>query len=211
MFTGIIEESGIVARLKPAKNLLTLYIKARKVIKGLKAGDSVAVNGVCLTATQIKGGIIAFDLMKESLDKTTLGLLKPGDKVNLEASLKFGQRLGGHFVTGHVDGLGIIRKKILQPNYVEYEIALAKELLRYIVPKGSVTIDGVSLTVGKVGKNFFTVYLIPYTLKVTNLGQKKAADKVNIETDILAKYIVERSPNKKLSSRKQLQKYLTVR
>ena len=190
MFTGIIEESGIVTNLRPVKNLVTLQVKAKKVTKGLKAGDSVAVNGVCLTATQIKAGTIAFDLMKESLNKTTLGSLKSGDKVNLEQALKFGQRLGGHFVTGHVDDLGVISKKLLRPNYAEYRIKVPKEVLRYIVPKGSVTIDGISLTVGKVAKDHFSVYLIPYTLKVTNLGQKKVADKVNVETDILAKYVL---------------------
>jgi riboflavin synthase len=128
--------------------------------------------------------------MKESLDKTTLSSLKPGDKVNLEQALKFGQRLGGHFVTGHVDDLGVISKKVLRPNYVEYQIKVPKAILRYIVPKGSITIDGISLTVGKVEKDHFSVYLIPYTLKVTNLGQKKVSDKVNIETDILAKYVL---------------------
>jgi riboflavin synthase len=189
MFTGIIEESGIVAGLKPAKNLATLLVKSGKVSKGLKAGESVAVNGVCLTAAQIKGRIITFHIIQESLYKTTLGSLKSGDKINLEPALKFGSRLGGHFVTGHVDGLGVLARKVLQKNYVEYEIRLARELLRYVVPKGSITIDGVSLTVGKVGKNSFSVYLIPYTLKVTNLGLKKAQDKVNIETDILAKYV----------------------
>lgn len=190
MFTGIIEESGIVATLKPVKNLVTLKVKAKKVVKDLKPGDSVAVNGVCLTATQTKGGTIIFDLMKESLDKTTLGSLKPGDKVNLEPALKFGSRLGGHFVTGHVDDMGVIRKKVLRPNYAEYQISAAKDLLRYIVPKGSVTIDGISLTVGKVAKNYFTVYLIPYTLAVTTLGEKQVSDKVNVETDILAKYVL---------------------
>lgn len=190
MFTGIIEESGIVATLKPVKDLVTLKVKAKRVVKDLKPGDSVAVNGVCLTATQTKGGTIAFDLMKESLDKTTLGSLKSGDKVNLERAMKFGQRLGGHFVTGHVDGVGVITGKVVLKNYVEYQVAVARELLRYIIPKGSVTIDGVSLTIGKVERNYFSVYLIPYTLKVTSLGQKKVHDKVNIETDILAKYVL---------------------
>src|SRR5689334_18122500 len=112
MFTGIIEESGIVAQLKPSRNLVTLQVKAKKVTKGLRAGDSVAVNGVCLTAAKVKAGMVGFDIIKESLSKTTLGSLRPGDKVNLEPALKFGSRLGGHFVTGHVDGLGTIVRKI---------------------------------------------------------------------------------------------------
>ena len=191
MFTGIVEESGIVKGLKPVKNLATLSVKAVQVRKGLKLGDSVAVNGVCLTVVGIKKDVLAFEIMKESLAKTTIGSLKSKDKVNLERALKADSRFGGHFVTGHVDGLGVIRRKVTQTNYVEFEITVAKELLRYIVPKGSVCLDGVSLTVGKVKKASFAVYLIPYTLKVTNLGQKKAGDRVNIETDILAKYILK--------------------
>ena len=192
MFTGIIEELGIVQNLTAAKNLATLYVKASgKVTQGLKLGHSVAVNGVCLTVVGIKSNIMAFEIMRESLDKTTLGDLKPKDGVNLERALKANSPLGGHFVTGHIDGMGIIRKKINLPNYLEYEIQISKKLRHYVAPKGSVALDDVSLTIGRVYKNSFAVYLIPYTYKVTNLGIKKIGHKVNIETDILAKYILE--------------------
>ena len=207
MFTGIVEELGIVKGLKSTKNLATLSVAAKKVTKDLKAGDSVAVNGVCLTVTHIKGGVIAFEIMKESLTRTTLGILKPNEKVNLERALKANSRLSGHFVTGHIDDVGVIRQKLTQRNYLAYEIKIDTSLRRYLVPKGSITIDGVSLTVGQVKKNSFIVHLIPFTLKVTTLGQKKIGDRVNIETDIVAKYIFQ---NKKPSAN-ILRKYLTIR
>ena len=149
----------------------------------------MAVDGVCLTVTECHNGILAFDLMKETLEKTTLKSFAPGCRVNLERALKLSDRLGGHFLTGHVDAIGILRAKIILKNYVELRIGLKERLMRYIVPKGSIAVDGVSLTVGENprGKTF-SVYLIPYTLKATTLGQKGISDQVNIETDILAKY-----------------------
>jgi riboflavin synthase len=205
MFTGIVEEFGIVDKLTAKKNLMTLRVKADQVTKGLKAGESVSIDGVCLTVVNLKNKVMTFDVMKESLAKTTLGNFKPKQAVNLERALKAGHRLGGHFVTGHIDSVGTIREISKQPNYVAFKITMPSALRRYIVPKGSITVDGVSLTVGEVKQNSFTVYLIPYTLKVTNLGKKKAGDRVNLETDILAKYIFET----KKSSKKQLRKYLT--
>lgn len=192
MFTGIVEELGTVKKLTMVKNLATLHVKASsKFTKGLKVGDSVSVNGVCLTIVSLKAGTMAFEIMKESLDKTTLGELVVKAGINLERALKADSRLGGHFVTGHIDGMGVILKKLTLPNYLEYEIKIPQELRRYIVPKGSIGVDGISLTVGYVYKGSFTVYIIPYTLKVTTLGSKKIGDRVNLETDILAKYVLE--------------------
>jgi riboflavin synthase len=189
MFTGIVEEQGAVAGLKKDKNLFVLRIDARKIVKGLKAGDSVAVNGVCLTVTTVAKKVLSFDLMKETIAATTLKNLQRGGKVNLERALRVGDRFGGHFVTGHVDGMGQIRKIIRGPNYVEWQLTTPAKLLKYIVPKGSVALEGVSLTVGAVGKSHFSVYLIPYTLKRTTLGLKQEGDGVNLETDILAKFV----------------------
>ena len=190
MFSGIVEGIGVVKGLEYKKNLFVLKISAKKILKGTKISDSVSVDGVCLTVTKIKEGIFYFDVMKETIDKTTLKYLRPNHGVNLERALKVNSRLGGHFVSGHVDGVGIIKKIITLPNYVEYQIAFNKELKRYLAPKGSVCIDGISLTMGTVKRNVFSVYIIPHTLKITTLGSKRASDKVNIETDILAKYIL---------------------
>lgn len=192
MFTGIVEEKGVVWGLQKRKNLFMLTVSAQKVFKGLKIGESVAIDGVCLTAVSKKGSRVSFDVMKETLRRTTLKNLQKGSRVNLERSLRFGGRLGGHFVLGHVDGVGSIAKKIILPNYVEFQIVLDKKLMRYLVPKGSVCIDGISLTIGQVNKNRFSVYIIPHTLEVTTLGLKKVFDFVNIETDIIAKYITDK-------------------
>ena len=190
MFNGIVEEIGIVDALERRKNLSALKVRARKVLQGTKPGDSIAVEGVCLTVTEKKKNILAFDMMRETVSKTSLGQLRRGDKVNLERALKAGVRVSGHFVTGHIDGAGRVEQKIAEANYGELSIRLPKGLGKYIVPKGSVALDGVSLTVGKVGKGRFSVYLIPFTKQVTTLGSKKKGDWVNIETDILAKYLL---------------------
>ena len=192
MFTGIVEEKGIVQSVEKKNNLFSLSIFANKILKNSKIGDSIAVDGVCLTIVSRRGQTLAFDMMKETIDKTTLKYLKKGSQVNLERSLKFGSRLGGHFVLGHVDGVGFIKKKVALPNYVEFQISMDKKLMRYVVPKGSICVDGISLTVGFVKKNYFSVYIIPHTLKITTLGRKKLLDKVNIETDIVAKYITDK-------------------
>lgn len=192
MFTGIVEEKGIIRAIEHKKNLIVLSITAKKVLKGIRVGDSIAVDGVCLTVTQRRGHLAAFDLMKETIDKTTLKFLRPGSEVNLEGSLRANGRIGGHFVFGHVDCVGIVHKKITKKNYVRYDIAVDKKLSRYFVSKGSVSVDGISLTVGEVRGNIFSVYIIPHTLKVTTLGAKEESAKVNIETDILAKYILKR-------------------
>lgn len=190
MFTGIVEEQGIVTGLHKDKNLCVLKLAARKIVNGLRPGDSVAVNGVCLTVTTVSGKTLSFDLMKETMAATTLKSLNKGEKVNLERALKAGGRFGGHFVTGHIDGTARIRQIIRRPNYVEWRLKAPAKLLKYIVPKGSVALEGVSLTVGAVRKDSFSIYLIPFTLKATTLGSKKKGEGVNLEPDILAKYIL---------------------
>ena len=190
MFTGIIGQLGIVKAMRHQKNLIVLDVDAGVLAKGIKSGDSAAINGVCLTATSKKGKVISFDMMKETIAKTSLWTLTVGGKVNLELALKAEGRFGGHFVTGHVDEVGTIKAIERKPNWVAITITVSKANRKYLVPKGSVTIDGISLTVGKIGKSDFSVYLIPFTLKATNLSAKKPGDPVNIETDILAKYIV---------------------
>ena len=189
MFSGIIEEIGIVGTMNSHKNLSVLGVRARKLLKGLKWGGSIAVNGACLTVTEIKKDTLCFDIMRETLATTTLGELKKGDRVNLERALKMNSRVDGHFVTGHVDGVGIVKERITQRNYIELRMNPMKDLTVFIVPKGSICLDGVSLTIGDVTKTYFSVYLIPFTKKFTILGNKERGSRVNIETDILAKYI----------------------
>jgi riboflavin synthase len=192
MFSGIVEEFGSVVSVKRKENLFVLTVKAAKVTRATKIGDSISVDGVCLTVTKRGGRTLTFDLMKETLDATTMKHFTPHRPVNLERSLKVNDRIGGHFVTGHIDGTAIFKKVVTLPNYVEWRLEAGAFLLRYIVPKGSVTIDGVSLTVGEVKRDWFSVYLIPHTLDVTTFGRKRIGEKVNIETDILAKYILNR-------------------
>jgi riboflavin synthase len=168
-------------------------VRAKKILKGVKLGASIAIDGACLTVTGLKNNVLIFDIMRESLLKTTLGALKAKAQVNLERALKAGGRIDGHFVTGHVDATGTIKDKITRVNYVELRIGITRATARYIAPKGSICVDGVSLTVGEVKKSYFSVYLIPFTGQGTTLGFKKKGDKVNIETDILAKYIVNKN------------------
>ena len=190
MFSGIVEEKGIVAGIRKKENLIILSIKAKKVLKGVKIGDSISVDGACLTVTKIKNNVVDFDIMKETIDKTTLKFLRVGSEVNLEGALRVNDRLGGHFVSGHIDCVGVIQKRISKPNYEEFQIEIPRPLSRYLAPKGSVSVDGISLTLGEVKKNVFYIYIIPHTLDVTTLGRKRDGDHVNIETDLLAKYIL---------------------
>ena len=193
MFTGIIEGLGnIVSFDKKTKNRSAAKMKINigKAAKGLKIGDSVAINGVCLTAVSISKGITEFEMVGETIKKTNLGSLERGDKVNIERSLKVGERLEGHFVLGHVDGIGIISKIEKQSNQIQIWIKLPKELSKHVIKKGSITVDGISLTVVDVLKSQFSVSIIPHTMQITNLSYKKVGDKVNIETDILGKYIL---------------------
>ncbi len=190
MFTGIIEEQATVANIKHAKNLSVLTVTAHKVIRGTKIGESISVNGVCLSVIRLLGKSVSFEMMKETLETTTLGKIKAGDRVNLERAMKADSRFGGHFVTGHVDTVGTIENIVKLKNYVEFQITVQKKFMKYLVAKGSVCIDGVSLTVGKVNKNMFSVYLIPITVKITTFGKKRDGNTVNVETDILARYLL---------------------
>lgn len=190
MFTGIVEQLGTLKAIERQKNLIILKVDVGALAGKIKLGDSVAINGVCLTVTARSGRTVSFDLMKETIEKTSLKEVVSGGRVNLELALRADSRFGGHFVTGHVDELGIIKNIQKAKNWVSMTISISKTNRRQLVTKGSVTIDGISLTVGQVNDSSFDVYLIPYTLKVTNLGTKKVGDRVNIETDILVKYIL---------------------
>jgi riboflavin synthase len=183
MFTGIVQAIGKVkSRKGPKLDVATPY-------KKLKLGESVAVEGVCLTVTAAKGGVLSFDVSEETYDKTTLGRLTSGSPVNLETAARVGDPLGGHIVQGHVDGTGqIVSKKILDAS-IMYEFSVPLKLRRYLVPKGSVAVDGISLTAVDVRQNSFTVAVIPHTEANTSLGKKKVNDPVNLEMDILAKHV----------------------
>jgi riboflavin synthase len=197
MFTGIIEEIGTLQQIQKKENLFVFKVSASKIFSGIKLGDSIAVDGVCLTVTGCRGKTASFDLMKETLDKTNLGSKRVGDLVNLERALSSQSRIDGHFVTGHVDEVGIILNRIENKNYLELSIKSSKNLAAYLVPKGSICIDGVSLTVGKITRGAFSVYLIPFTRKITTLGNKNKGDHVNVESDILAKYVLRLVADKK--------------
>jgi riboflavin synthase len=187
MFSGIVEEFGEVKSISRQGQVTLFRIKARRVLEDIKIGDSIAVNGVCLTAIKEEQGILSFEVMPETLKVTNLGALRIGDKVNLERSLKIGNRLSGHFVTGHIDCMGVIRRKGYINGNLSFEIAIPQKFIKYCIPKGSIAIDGISLTLVDKRSGAFNVYIIPHTLKNTTLGFKGPSDKVNIEFDILSK------------------------
>ena len=189
MFTGIIEEIGIVRNIVKGSRSIKLTITAKKVLENTNLGDSIAVNGVCLTVTALgKDGFTA-DVMPESMSKTNMGKLKPGDRVNLERALTLSSRLGGHIVSGHIDGVGDIINMEKDDNAVRVTVTSVPKVMKYIVSEGSVALDGVSLTVAHLGDNDFTVSLIPHTAQVTTLLDKKVGDKLNIENDVVGKYV----------------------
>lgn len=189
MFTGIIEEIGYVKRINQQSRSAQIEIKADKVLGDVAVGDSIAVNGVCLTVVAFDSQHFTADVMPETISKTNLRELKPGSPVNLERALQLGGRLGGHIVQGHVDAIGTIVEKQILEIAIIYRIATEPELLQYVVPKGSVAIDGVSLTVVDVFQDSFTVSLIPHTAHETVLGEKKPGDRVNLESDIIGRYV----------------------
>ena len=194
MFTGIVEGVGKVNKIsKITKNrsAIEMTIDLGKQVKGLKIGQSVALNGVCLTATKLLKSKCIFEMIEETTKKTDLGNLKVGGVVNIERSLKAGDRLEGHFVLGHVDGVGVIKKIVKKPKEVQVYFEVPKSLAKYVVKKGSIAIDGISLTVVDIKKTLASVSLIPHTIEITNFHTKKVGDKVNIETDILGKYILK--------------------
>ena len=193
MFTGIVEEAGTIERIKPTGKSIELTVRANVCGRGLKIGASVAVNGCCLTAVKIstrgKAKLIQFDLLQESWRRTNFQFAQPGSLVNLERSLRANGELGGHFVTGHVDGLGkIIRWERAGKDHV-LDIAAPADVMRYVVHKGSITVDGISLTVAGAGKKSFRIWIIPHTFAVTVLRERKVGDAVNLEADLLGKYV----------------------
>lgn len=189
MFTGIVEGTGVVRSAHPGPDSLKLRIDAEYDISGIGSGDSIAVNGTCLTVTEIEGAAFHVDVTVETMARTTVGALRPGDVVNLERPVAVGDRLGGHIVQGHVDGVGRVVRLTPQGNASWLEIDAPPTVARYIVEKGSVTVDGVSLTVAQRTGGRFIVCLIPHTMSVTTLGRLEAGAAVNLEVDILAKYI----------------------
>ena len=189
MFTGIVEEMGVVLERITGERSGELTISAPTVPVGVHLGDSIAVNGCCLTVIAQEGDRLTFDVVPETWARTNLGGLRPGDEVNLERSLLVGGRLGGHFVQGHIDGVGTLLDVRPEENAVILEIGVPPELRRYFVEKGSVSVDGVSLTVAGVGPESFTVWTIPHTREITTLGCRKVGDRVNLECDLLGKYI----------------------
>ena len=189
MFTGIVEELGRVAAIEPQTDALRITIEGPLVVSDVNRGDSIAVCGTCLTVVEHDINSFTADVMQETLNLTSLAGIKVGDPVNLERAMTVATRFGGHVVQGHVDGLGEIISRTPSENWELVKVRIPKALMRYIVLKGSITIDGVSLTVNEVGDDFIGLSLIPETLKLTTLGTKKSGDKVNVEADVMAKHI----------------------
>jgi riboflavin synthase len=189
MFTGIVEETGKVIAFEPKAEAWRLAIAAQAALVDLAPGDSIAVNGCCLTATTADTGALRFDVLEETRRLTNFSALKPGALVNLERSLRFGGKVGGHFVTGHIDALGTI--ETFEPRGKDHylRVRIPRDYARYIVHKGSIAIDGISLTIAETADDAFAVWLIPHTLAVTNLCEKRAGDPVNLEFDLLGKHI----------------------
>lgn len=193
MFTGIVEETGVVERVKPGSKSIELTVRAKICGRGLKTGDSLAVNGCCLTVvkTKARGAFktVRMDLLRETWKRTNLQHVHKGSRVNLERSLQVGGRLGGHFVTGHIDGTGRITRWERAGSDHVLEIAAPPEVMRYMVFKGSITVDGISLTVAGLRRKSFLVWIIPHTFEATALRERSVGDEVNLEADILGKYV----------------------
>ncbi|WP_371530316.1 riboflavin synthase [Streptomyces sp. NBC_01283] len=189
MFTGIVEELGEITAVENLDDASRFRVRGPVVTDGAKHGDSIAVNGVCLTVVEHEGAEFTADVMAETLNRSSLGALAPGSRVNLERPTAVGDRLGGHIVQGHVDGTGEIVDRKPSENWEIVKISLPAELSRYVVEKGSITVDGVSLTVVDAGPDYFTISLIPTTLALTTLGIKQPGDPVNLEVDVIAKYV----------------------
>lgn len=189
MFTGIIEEIGTISHIAGVGQALRLTINCKRVLEDVHVGDSIAVNGICLTVTQFDSGSFQSDVMPETFRSTSLGELKAASRVNLERALPLGGRLGGHLVSGHIDGTGRIIRRKKENNALWLEIEASAAIMKYVVMKGSVTLEGTSLTVSALQDNHFAVSLIPHTAEMTTLAEKSTGSRVNIECDILAKYV----------------------
>lgn len=196
MFTGIVEEKGIIRSLNINGSSGTIRIEAKKVLEGTSIGDSIAVNGICLTVTSMGDGFFTADVMAETVRRSSLGSLSQGSEVNLERAMSANGRFGGHIVSGHIDGTGTVRSLVREENAIWVTIETPPEILKYIVHKGSICIDGISLTVASVGSDNFKVSVIPHTGSETTLLSKRPGSPVNLENDIIAKY-VERLMNYK--------------
>ncbi|MCX8107251.1 MAG: riboflavin synthase [Verrucomicrobiae bacterium] len=195
MFTGIVEETGVVESIQPTTRSIVLTVRPRICAKGLKVGDSLAVNGCCLTVAGIsrkgRAKLARFDLLLETWNKTNFRELVPGSLVNLERSLRANDRMGGHFVTGHIDGVGRITRWERAGQDWVLEVEAPQEVMRYVIYKGSIAVDGISLTVADVLPNGFRVWIIPHTFEVTNLRERKPGQLVNLEADLIGKYVAQ--------------------
>lgn len=191
MFTGLVEELGKIKSIAKGTKSARLTIEGQVVLKDVKLGDSIAVNGTCLTVVEYTQRSFTADVMPETVRSTVLAELKPGDVVNLERTLRLGDRLGGHIVSGHVDGVGVIRSKERSDNAIVVTIEAPPEVMRYIIAKGSIAIDGTSLTIVDYGTDWFSVSLIPHTASLTTVGLKETGSKVNLEADVLGKYVAK--------------------
>lgn len=203
MFTGIVEEMGTIAGIQKGAKSAVLTIQAEKVFSDIHIGDSIALNGVCLTVTSFNGNTYTADVMNETLRRSSLGSLTIGSKVNLERAMAANGRFGGHIVSGHIDGTGTITKVEKDDNAIWYTIAAEENLMKYIVEKGSIAIDGISLTVAKRSDMDFAISMIPHTAKETVLSQKKPGDIVNLENDIVGKYIEQLMHYEKKEEKKE--------
>lgn len=189
MFTGLVQDVGFIKRLERCGELLRLTIQSRLLEESPQLGESVCVDGVCLTVVSLGREAFQVEVSPETLERTTLGEAAPGRPVNLERALRVSDRLGGHLVTGHVDGVGVLKRRQTANRYLELEIAVPGELGRYLVEKGSVAVDGISLTINRCGRDWFGLALIPHTISRTALAAKGVGARVNIECDILGKYV----------------------
>jgi len=205
MFTGLVEETGVVEGVQSTSRAIELTLRPRLCARGLKVGDSLAVNGCCLTVVKVAGRaghrLARFDLLRETWERTNLQFVRPGSLVNLERPLAADARLGGHFVTGHIDGLGRITKWERSGADWVLEVAAPAELRRYLVFKGSIAVDGISLTIAAVTRAGVRIWIIPHTLEVTGLRERKVGDAVNLETDLVGKYVEQMLRQMQLSRR----------
>ena len=189
MFTGLVEEVGVVEKLEPLDDAVRIAVRAPKVTEDAKPGDSIAVDGVCLTVVNNDGGVFTADVMRETLDRSRLGTYEAGAPVNLERALAAGQRMGGHIVQGHVDGVAEVVSRTPSEHWEVVRFTLPGDVRRYVVEKGSIAVNGTSLTVSAVNDGYFEVSLIPTTLRETTAGRLAPGDQVNLEVDIVAKYV----------------------
>ncbi len=189
MFTGIVEGLGEIVKKTPLSRGFRFEIHAPFDLSDTKLGDSIAVNGACLTVVALQGDSFAVDVSPETLSRTTLGTLIPGEKVNLERALRLGDRLGGHLVSGHIDGIGEVTRREEKGEFIFYRVKLPQGLSRYVIEKGSIAIDGISLTVNRVYDHEIELAIIPHTAKLTTMGFRRPGDRVNIEVDLIGKYV----------------------